>query len=196
MLTTVVVIRYILKRDDLVRWFVDHGADPNAQSEGGLTPFLRALGHESLSTVKLLHSAGGSSTIGVPFVCSPEPRDWVLSLKDKAERLRVEDSDERLSVLRYIIDAGANVDAPKWAHNSRGYASDVDFGNALNWCLADGKQRLAQELLRRGARTDIPTRHIASQEETAVELAEKHCAALLPLVLECRQAHLGVKETS
>ncbi|KAI0533761.1 hypothetical protein GGR58DRAFT_521151 [Xylaria digitata] len=94
--------------------------------------------------------------------------------------------ESRLEVLQYLLDAGADPNAKKWAHNSKGYASDFDWGSGLNAALANDRPELAEELLRRGARTDVPTFNIASQGETALELAGRYMPALLPLVEACR----------
>ncbi|KAI0406431.1 hypothetical protein F4802DRAFT_596124 [Xylaria palmicola] len=168
---------YVLDNEPLVEWFLGQGADPNAESLWGLTPFLKAVGRSPLSTVKLLHAAGGSLAISVPFVCSPHPP---LPPNSNATL------DSRLEVLRYLLDAGADANAKKWAHNAKGYASDFDWGSALNDALANGRPELAEELLRRGARTDVPSYNIASQGETAAALAARYVPALLPLVEECR----------
>ncbi|RWA09613.1 hypothetical protein EKO27_g5477 [Xylaria grammica] len=177
---------YILLREDLIRWFLERGADPNAESSFGLTPFLRAVGHAPLSTVALLHAAGGSVAIAVPFVCSPWPPNLTVSDPSQSEL----NSDERLAVLRYLLDAGANPDAPKWAHNSRGYGSDFDWGSALNTALTNGSHRLAEELLRHGARTDVPTMNIASRGETALEIAQKYAPNMVPFIMECGMARV------
>jgi ankyrin repeat protein len=94
-------------------------------------------------------------------------------------------------VLRYLLDAGADPNAKKWAHNGKGYAADFDWGSALNAALADGRPELAEELLRRGARTDALTFNFASQGETALELATRYMPALLPFVEECRAREQG-----
>ncbi|KAI1271873.1 hypothetical protein F5Y07DRAFT_381624 [Xylaria sp. FL0933] len=168
---------YVLDNEALINWFLARGADPNAESQWGLTPFLKAVGHAPLSIVKLLHAAGGSPAISVPFVCSPHPPPPPNS--DVTP-------ESRLEVLRYLLDAGADPNAKKWAHNAKGYASDFDWGSGLNAALANSRPELAEELLRRGARTDVPTYNFASQGETALELAGRYMPALLPLVKECR----------
>ncbi|KAK9413952.1 hypothetical protein SUNI508_11528 [Seiridium unicorne] len=173
---------YVLDDEKLVEWFLAQGADPNAESQWGLTPFLKAVGHSPLSTVKLLHTAGGSAVNSVPFVCSPYP-----PLPQRSDVT----PESRLEVLRYLLDAGADPNARKWAHNGKGYASDFDWGIGLNDALANGRLELAEELLRRGARTDVPTCNIASQGETAIALATRYMPALLPLVEECRARWQG-----
>lgn len=167
----------MLDDEEVVQWFLAQGANPNAESRYGLTPFLKAVGHSPLSTVKLLHAAGGSPAITVPFVCSPHP-----PLPPGSDVT----PESRLEVLRYLLDAGADPNAKKWAHNAKGYASDFDWGSGLNAALANGRPELAEELLRRGARTDAPTYNFASRGETVLELAARYMPALLPLVEECR----------
>ncbi|KAK6063009.1 ankyrin repeat protein [Seiridium cupressi] len=119
----------------------------------------------------------GSAVNSVPFVCSPYP-----PLPQRSDVT----PESRLDVLRYLLDAGADPNARKWAHNGKGYASDFDWGSGLNAALANGRLELAEELLRRGARTDVPTCNIASQGVTAIALATRYMPALLPLVEECR----------
>ncbi|KAI0204434.1 hypothetical protein F4808DRAFT_474949 [Astrocystis sublimbata] len=164
---------YFLQDEKMTKWLLAHGADPNAQSRQGLTPFLKAVGHAPLSMVKLLHEAGADPSNGVPFVCSPTP-----NLRPR---------EGRLDVLRYLLDAGADPDAKKWAHNEMGYASDFDYGSPLNAAIAGHEAELAEELLRRGASTNAQTLNIVTQGETALELARRHLPELVPLVEECRQ---------
>ncbi|KAI0544545.1 hypothetical protein F4679DRAFT_564540 [Xylaria curta] len=174
-------LAYVLHDEALVQWFLSHGADPNAESEWGLSPFLRAVGHAPLSIVKLLHRAGGSPAYAVAFVCQPSP-----SVADAAGSASVP-RDERLQVLRYLLDHGADPDVPKWTHNRKGVGSDFQWGSPLNAALSSRRADLAEELLRRGARTDIPTFNIASRGETALELAARRVPSLVPLIEECRE---------
>ncbi|KAI1273703.1 hypothetical protein F5Y07DRAFT_375936 [Xylaria sp. FL0933] len=175
----------VLHDETLVRWFLAHGADPNAESEWGLSPFLKAVGHAPLCIVKLLHEAGGSPAMAVPFVCQPTPP--VPPPADPS----IPPRDERLQVLRYVLDLGADPDVPKWAHNRKGAGSDFEWGSPLNAALSGRRIDLAEELLRRGARTDIPTFNIASRGETALELAARCAPSLVPLVEECRAREQG-----
>ncbi|RYP25382.1 hypothetical protein DL767_008404 [Monosporascus sp. MG133] len=137
-------LSYVLQEENLVRWFLAHDAAPNADSGNGLSPFLRAVSEAPLTTVQLLHTAGGSPTVAVPFACSPLPGFPGTSNEDGSE------TRKRLAVLRFLLDAGADPDARKWAHSSRGRVSDFDWGSGLNLALVNGFDDLAEELPRRG----------------------------------------------
>ncbi|RYP92684.1 hypothetical protein DL770_001197 [Monosporascus sp. CRB-9-2] len=153
--------------ENYVGWFLANGVDPKAESRNGLSPFLRAVSEAPLTTVQLLHAAGGSPTLAMPCACSLLPGVSRISNEDGSETRR------RLAVLRFLLDVGANPDARKWAHSSRGRTSDFDWGSGLNLALVNGFDELAEELLRRDARTDVQTFNIASRGETALELTRR-----------------------
>lgn len=73
------------------------------------------------------------------------------------------------------------------AHNRYGRGNDFDYGTGLNRAIVKRAESLAEELLRRGARTDSKTMNIASRGETALELAAKYTPRLVPLVAERRR---------
>ncbi|KAH8890307.1 hypothetical protein GQ53DRAFT_824931 [Thozetella sp. PMI_491] len=77
-------IGYVLDNQASIEWFLAKGADPNAETDWGMTPFLKAVGHAPLSIVKLLHAAGGSLAISVPFVLQPQR----ISLDKRIKNLR------------------------------------------------------------------------------------------------------------
>lgn len=59
-----------------------------------------------LEDVRLLHEAGASLAIAVPFVCSARAAQDSETEEDGAAR--------RLEVLRYLLDNGADPEAPMW----------------------------------------------------------------------------------
>ncbi|KAI1325417.1 hypothetical protein F5Y16DRAFT_422840 [Xylariaceae sp. FL0255] len=105
----------------------------------GLKPFLNAVGYASFPILKLLQAADGSLLLAVPFACS------FFLLMPKGFNTVME---SQLEVLRYLLDAGADLNAKKWGHKYQGYANDFDRGNGLNVALATGRHELAEELLR------------------------------------------------
>ncbi|RYP17092.1 hypothetical protein DL765_004711 [Monosporascus sp. GIB2] len=113
---------------------------------------------------------------------------YAYVLQDGSETRR------RLAVLRFLLDAGADPDARKWAHSSRGRVSDFDWGSGLNLALVNGFDDLAEELLRRGPRTDVQTFNIVSRGETALDLARRYVLRLVPMVKECRERELATQE--
>ncbi|KAK9420187.1 hypothetical protein SUNI508_06715 [Seiridium unicorne] len=185
-------LAFVLRDVGLTQWFLDHGADPNGEARWGLTPFLKAVSDSSipLSTVQLLYESGGNPNNAVPFVCSAAD-DLESATASGNDVGGGELGGRNLAVLRFLLDLGADPEARKWAHNSRGYASDFDWGSGLNITLANRRGRMAEELLRRGARTDSKTLNLASRGETALALAEKYVPELVPLVEECRKQELG-----
>lgn len=180
-----------MRDEDLTRWFLDHGADPNAEAPWGLSPFLRAVNDYSipLSTVQLLLEDGGNPVNAVPFVCSAVDRSGPSTSSE--DGIDGGPEGRNLAVLRFLLDKGADMEAKKWGHNSRGYASDFDWGSGLNIALSIRRENLAEELLRRGARTDSKTLNIASRGETALELAQRYVPRLVSLVEECRRREMG-----
>lgn len=78
-------------------------------------------------------------------------------------------------------------DAVHRAHNRYGRGNDFDYGTGLNRAIVKRAENLAEELLRRGARTDSKTMNIASRGDTALELAAKYTPRLFPLVAERRK---------
>ncbi|KAI0177045.1 hypothetical protein BJ166DRAFT_506011 [Pestalotiopsis sp. NC0098] len=183
-------LAYVLRDEELTRWFLDHGADPNTEAPWGLTPFLRAVNDFTipLSTIILLYEAGGNASNAVPFVCSAVDRSGPSTSSE--DGIDGGPEGRNLAVLRFLLDKGADTEAKKWGHNSRGYASDFDWGSGLNITLSIRRENLAEELLRRGARTDSKTLNIASRGETALELAQRYVPGLVSLVEEYRRREM------
>jgi ankyrin repeat protein len=82
----------ILDDAQLVTWYLEHGADPNARCGLGSTPFSVAVQEHSLATIKLLRSHGADPRIGNPLHYA------VLRKCDRVE------------VLEWLLAQGACVD--------------------------------------------------------------------------------------
>lgn len=64
--------------EDLIRWFLDHGADPNAYAGVyAVTPLSRAVQFASFAIVQLLFQYGGQADQGelLNFACKRKPED-------------------------------------------------------------------------------------------------------------------------
>ncbi|KAI1267897.1 hypothetical protein F5Y18DRAFT_273298 [Xylariaceae sp. FL1019] len=150
----------------LVEWFLKRRVNPNTATSYGLTIMLKAIGCAPLSIIKMLHESGGDISRALPFAVNPEPP----ATKSRS-----------LQIIRYLLDAGAHLDASKCADNTTFYRRwDNDWGSALNGALSLKRKDLAEHLLRRGARVDIPTLNAMSTGETARELAARFVPELLP----------------
>ncbi|KZL78099.1 ankyrin repeat protein [Colletotrichum tofieldiae] len=135
-------LAFVLDDREFVEWYLAHGADPNAEAKYGWTPWLRAIVFAPLETIKILHAAGGRMDLAVPFVgLGPESRRRNCS--------------ESMELLRYLLDNGADINARLFAHNHYNRDAYFDPGSALNLALMNGDYEKAEELLDRGARTDV-----------------------------------------
>ena len=76
----------------MTRWFLDHDADPNAETRMGLTPMSRALVHASIGIVEMLLNHGG-----------PQSIDHGQLLHHAVHR----EMSDRLQVLEYLCTKGA-----------------------------------------------------------------------------------------
>lgn len=91
-------------------------------------------------------------------------------------------------IARPVIEKGCHfANASHRAHNRYGRGNDFDYGTGLNRAIVKRAEDLAEELLRRGARTDSKTMNFASRGETALELAAKYTPRLVPLAAERRK---------
>jgi ankyrin repeat protein len=89
-----------VQNEACVRWFLEHGADPNQQSDKGFTPLASAALYPSITTIELLISYGAK--------LDPEA---LLSAIDRRGR-------GGLPVMRCLIDHGIDINAPLQPHGS------------------------------------------------------------------------------
>ncbi|KAL9111606.1 MAG: hypothetical protein Q9187_007899, partial [Circinaria calcarea] len=147
-------LREVLDDEHLTRWFLAHGADPNAACDYGDTPFTIGCAHAPLHIIKLLVSHGGD--VG---------RTGALHGAATAGR------PGRVDVLAYLLDCGAPIDAiDREDHKSFHYFSAMGLGTALHCAAQCGHKDEAAFLLERGADRDAKD----TRGRTPQELAEKH----------------------
>ncbi|WQF84729.1 Putative ankyrin repeat-containing domain superfamily [Colletotrichum destructivum] len=172
-------LAFVLDDKELVEWYLAHGADPNAEAKYGWTPWLRAIVRAPLDVIKIMHAAGGRMDLAVPFVCF-------------GRNYRSDKSPERLDVLRYLLDNGADINARLFAHNHYNRGAYFDPGPALNLALGGGQDDIAKELLDRGARTDIPAGEMMGHVTALERAREKDVSPhLLAKVEECRRREVA-----
>ena len=97
-------LAYTFENEEMTRWFLDHGADPNAESRINNTPLSRAIHSASLSIIKMLFDRGGPDCInhGELLLCAT-----YRNLPD------------RIEVLEYLFTKGARRDINKLHHQDR-----------------------------------------------------------------------------
>jgi ankyrin repeat protein len=148
----------VLDKPDLVVWFLDHGADPNAECKKGVSPFMEAVSKASLEIVQLLHRRGAQP--GITATCAAQSS-----------------VPGRFEVLRFLLDIGTPIDAIEFEHNKIGQASIIQLGPAINHAACnketntEERENMVELLLARGARTDIPDYFF---KRTAVDLAREY----------------------
>ncbi|KAL8904484.1 MAG: hypothetical protein Q9207_003248 [Kuettlingeria erythrocarpa] len=106
--------RLVVKDEATVRWFLAHGADPNAPArEWDVTPLSYAANRAPLSVVKLMFEHGGSATIG----------QLVNHASDR-------DDADSIPVLQLLVDHGAPTN--EWLFENR--------PDLHHWAAAGGSQ--------------------------------------------------------
>jgi ankyrin repeat protein len=144
---------HVLDDESLVRWLLDHGADPNARCDWDITPMSRAVSRASLPTIRLLFEHGGSVRHGqlLHFVANRKESDVT-------------------GIVDLLLDLGASLhelqyrdDKVSWAENKR-----LGLGTPLHGAIQLENKDLVFHLLKRGADPMIKD----SLGRTAIVLAE------------------------
>lgn len=123
-------LAYILDNERMARWFLDHGADPNAESRIDRTPLSRAVIIGSFDMIKLLFERGG-----------PESITHGQLLHYATSR----NLPDQIHVIEYLFTKGATRDINKLQHQDR--LSLFEEENLIIGCktplhLAAGKGKL------------------------------------------------------
>ncbi|KIW81107.1 hypothetical protein Z517_04130 [Fonsecaea pedrosoi CBS 271.37] len=123
--------------EDVVRWFLVHGADPNAfATKYRVTPLSRAVQYAPLKIVQLLLDFGGSATTGelVWFACQRPAED-----------------PDALTILKLLYNRGAPVDNVLFADFNDLRDVSISTGTPLWVSIGKGDVARVQFLLDRGA---------------------------------------------
>ncbi|KAL8769632.1 MAG: hypothetical protein Q9209_004429 [Squamulea sp. 1 TL-2023] len=145
-------LSYVLHDEDLTRWFLEHGASPNAPSSRLFrTPVMFAAATAPLPIVKLLYAYGATHE----------------NVLQTAAGSNVEG---RLEVLKFVLDKGADINAIQWQHHQDTYHlfERLCLGTALHNAVQLGCKDRVELLLRKGAK-DMPT----STGRTTLDIAQE-----------------------
>lgn len=117
----------------LVRWLVEHGADPNGRCKYDITPFSIAAGTASQEVIELLLELGASTQSGYPL------HHAVRAQRDDA-------------VILLLLKHGANVNAVMFENDPVGYREfqSLGLGTPLHEATPHAMDRLFNLLLRQG----------------------------------------------
>ncbi|KAH8593571.1 ankyrin repeat-containing domain protein [Bisporella sp. PMI_857] len=138
--------------EELVKWFLEHGTDPNALVGGGVwgvTNFMWAARHNSPQILRLMRNYSARPVAGLlPFA--------------------VRRSEARLEVLELLLDMGAPIDGREFEHDAKAAQHIFNQGSALNIiCGTKDSDEIVEFLLERGASIDVRD----WEEKTALEIA-------------------------
>lgn len=146
--------RRALHDEDLVKWFLDHGADPNASVPGWPSPMNIAAMRGSLPIIKLLVLNGGRVNQGV------------LQSAVKTS------GTGRAEVLEFLLSQGAPIDEVEYEWDEATFKKHWAraYGTALHHAAKRGNEEIVAFLIKKGARQDIKD----SLSMTAIQSASKN----------------------
>ena len=127
--------------EELTRWFLDRGADPNAETRMGVTPLSAALLHAPFETIALLFNRGG-----------PESIEYGQLLHHAIFR----EHTDHLQVLEYLFARGALININQLKYQDRPSAFDeenliIGCGTPLHGAADKGLLNVVKLLLNKGA---------------------------------------------
>ncbi|KAI9742591.1 MAG: hypothetical protein M1818_003732 [Claussenomyces sp. TS43310] len=131
---------YICDDQQLTRWFLDHGADPNAMCDWDLTPMSVAMRLAPLYTIKILFAHGGNIKRG-----------------QLLHHALLRDNPNVIELVDLLLDIGAPINAIQYKDHSASFNELCPFalGTPLHYAAEVGRTEIVAHLLRRGADPSI-----------------------------------------
>jgi ankyrin repeat protein len=122
--------------EEMIRWLLDHGADPNSRCNWDFTPASLAMYTASIDTIDYLFQRGADTLYG-------ELLQWAV----------IRNEPNALDVVRQVVEKGAPIDEIKYANDLKSYNQRKPFGlgTPLHRAAEDGKVDIVKYLLEMGA---------------------------------------------
>lgn len=137
---------------EMTSWLLDHGANANARSEVGCTPFSYAVRNAHVSVIKLLLSRGGDVQKG-------QLLQYAVSRDEEVE-----------DVISLLVDKGVPLNATMYQDGSTlERFFPMSLGTALHVATEQGKINAIRLLIILGADTGVKD----ANGDTALEWAKK-----------------------
>ena len=146
-----------MNNHQLLKWCLDHGADPNANCHGILRSLFEAAAYNAMveEAEMMLH-------YGAKIQAS---NALMMAVRGRKP------TEQRLQMATWLLDHGALVDARENEHNKTqtdGFGR-ADMGTALHAAARLGREAEVQLLLKRGANRSVQD----AQGRTALDVAEE-----------------------
>jgi ankyrin repeat protein len=146
-------IRYISDSKELSKWFLDHGADPNAPCAWDFTSMSEAMYHASLDTIQMLFSRGGDITRG-------------QLLHNAVWR----DGPDTVVLVDLLLRKGALINEIQYQQHPQAFAeqSMLGLGTPLHYAVETNREDLVTFLISHGADPSIRN----TKGRTAFDIAD------------------------
>ncbi|KAE9066191.1 hypothetical protein PF005_g27076 [Phytophthora fragariae] len=128
----------------IVEFLLESGQDPNASDDSGMTAIMVAILRLNLMTMRCVFRGGEAVRRNTVVDCRQEQDEQVQHPRtDGKTALHCSTSDDAYDVAKFLLDAGANIDA-----------LDESGKTPLHYCVQEGGLLVTDLLLSRGASID------------------------------------------